>query len=62
MIGRGDGHTFSRSECTYCGRIHPRGKRQKAKARKLGWKSCRSVAIERGHKLRSRAASWDTKQ
>lgn len=33
--------------CSYCGRIHPRGKKQKEKARNSGWESCSSVAARK---------------
>lgn len=31
--------------CSYCHRIHPRGKKQKERARNKGWKGCNSYAI-----------------
>lgn len=33
--------------CTMCGRVHPKGKKQKAKARAKGWESCASVAMRK---------------
>lgn len=38
--------------CSYCNRIHPRGKRQKEKARRKGWVSCNDYAISLRRKER----------
>jgi len=34
-------------ECSYCGRIHPRGKNAKRKAREQGWEGCSSAKIKK---------------
>lgn len=39
-------------ECTFCGRRHPKGKKQKERAMAKGWVPCKTVAIRR-----ARAAS-----
>lgn len=34
--------------CTYCGRLHPKGKKQKERAREQGWRGCSDIRAQRG--------------
>ena len=43
-------HGVPPKECTRCGRRHPKGKKQKAKAQEMGWATCKSVAANRNKK------------
>lgn len=53
---RSNAHSKSRV-CTYCGRVHPKGKKQREKAKEKGWTSCSELHIRR---TRSADSTADT--